>query len=116
MSRQLLELSEQMVAAAKRREPPGTLATVNDLHLLPQVLHNVAEALRIQHTKASDTEPLHPAVIETLAAIHRAQRAVVAAATDVGPAAERLHQHDIARLRSPRRGEERWDVRANQEA
>lgn len=114
-SRRLLELAQEMVEVARRHEPDGMLEVTADYHVLPEILANVALALKIKHEKAQEKYPVHATVVDTLAGVHRAQLATVHTARDVGPAVERLHKDELHRLRNPRRGERMWDVRANQD-
>lgn len=117
-SRRLLALAQEMVEVARRHEPEGMLEVVADYHLMPEILANVALALKTAHEKAQERYPVHTTVCDTIASVHRAQLATTSTARDVGPAIERLHKVDLDRLRAPRKGavaEAMWDVRANRE-
>lgn len=114
--KQLLELSEQMIAVASRHEPVGMLEVVRGYHALPEIMENVARALRISQQKAQERYPVSTSVLDTLTAMHNAQMAVARVAADVGPAIEGKHKDELDRLRNPRPGEAMWDVRANQDA
>lgn len=116
MSRQLFDLSEQIVAAAARHEADSMLEVGRDFAMLPDIMANVAKANQMIVNKAAEAYPVHPAVIQALEMIHRTALAAVEAAEQVNPAFERLHADELNRLRNPRRGEEKWDVRANQGA
>lgn len=116
MSRELYELSEQMVAAAARHQSDGMLEVGRDFNALPYIMANVAKATQMIVAKSAEEYPVHPAVIQALEMIHRTALATVQAAEQVNPAFERLHADELNRLRNPRRGEDKWDVRANRGA
>jgi 3-phosphoglycerate kinase len=110
--RQLLQLSEEMLAAAVRDQPDGMLEVLADARLIPQVLANVERAMQIRYDRAQ-RHPLHPAIRDIYGAVHRVQAATTRTAEQIAPAIERLHQAELDRLRHPRPGEGMWDVRAN---
>ncbi|HET6213322.1 MAG TPA: hypothetical protein VFE14_10665 [Micromonosporaceae bacterium] len=114
-ARQLIALSEDMLAAALRDQPDGMIAVSHDAHLIPQVIENIAMAMKIRYDRAQ-THPLHPSIQAMYAAVHKAQLAVLGASREIGPAIERIHKHELDRLRQPRRNEQMWDVQANKGA
>lgn len=117
MSRQLLALSEDFLAAAQRNAPEGMLQVAADAHMLPQIMNNFAHAMDVHYAQAQ-CQPLHPAIKDMYAAVRTAQWSVVGASEEIGPNIERIHEEELNRLRNPNlRGDESmWDVTKNRGA
>lgn len=115
MSRQLLALSEDFLAAAGRNQAEGMLQVTAEAHMMPQVIDNLARALKIRYDQAMEY-PLHPVIKDMYGAVHVAEVAVVRASEEIGPQIERIHKEELDRLRNPNmRGDEsHWDIARNQ--
>jgi hypothetical protein len=111
----LLALSEDFLSAAHRNQPEGMLQVVGEAHIMPQVLENLAKAMKIRFDRAQE-HPLHPSIKDMYGAVHTAQMAVQKASEEIGPAIERIHEKELDRLRNPRVGEEMWDWARNRGA
>jgi hypothetical protein len=103
----------EMMGAAAVYDPQGMMQVGNDLSQLPLALRNVAETLRVMTQRSNDNDPINPAIINTMGDIYKTLLAAATSAEDLGPMFRNLHQVDIARIESPRRGEQKWDVTAN---
>ena len=116
MSRQLLAISEDFLAAAGRNQPDGMLQVTAEAHLMPQILDNLSRALKLRYDQALK-QPMHPAIKDMYGEIHKNQVAVASASMEIGPTIERVHKDELDRLRNPQmRGDESmWDTVKNRD-
>ncbi|MFG1659107.1 hypothetical protein ACGFIY_21500 [Micromonospora chersina] len=115
MTHPLLAISEDFLAAAARNQPEGMLQVTAEAHLLPQVMENLVRAMKIRFDRAQEY-PLHPSIKDMYGLVHQAQVAVQQAAEEIGPSIEKIHEHELNRLRNQRVGEEMFDVSRNRGA
>jgi hypothetical protein len=112
MAHPMLALSQDYLDAAIRHQPEGMLQVAADAHVLPAILENFAKAMKVGFDRAME-QPLHPAIKDLYKQVHTAQLAVQRAAEEIGPQIERVHEHELHRLRNPRHNEEMWDRTRN---
>lgn len=106
----LSAVSAELRAAARRYEPANMVQAGHDLARLHEVAEDFADAIRILATRAAESWPIDPKVIELIAAAYVVQRKVAEALVEVGPAFRAAHATDIARHEAPRAGERLWNV------
>ncbi|MBM0237137.1 hypothetical protein JNW88_08225 [Micromonospora sp. ATA32] len=115
MTHPLLAISEDFLAAAARNQPEGMLQVTAEAHIMPQVMENIVKAMKIRFDRAQE-HPLHESIKEMYGLVHKAQVSVHQAAEEIGPAIEKIHEHELNRLRNQRVGEAMWDVARNRGA
>jgi hypothetical protein len=106
----------EAVHAAARYEPTGMVQVIEDFAGLQQACELEAEAIRISVEKADARYPLDPRVIDTMREIHNLKLKAAELAGELRPAALKLHDADLARHTSPRKGREgerMWDTTSN---
>jgi len=81
-----------------------------DFGHLPDAIGQIAAALRITTQRAGGEWPLHPAVVEQLAAVHGMLVKAAETSGQVAPAMRRVHEQDLVRHEQPRRNERLWNV------
>lgn len=102
--------------AAANYQPTGMMQVIADFAGLEEALQLHAEAMRVTVENADAKFPLDPRVIETMRQIYQLQLKASELARELQPAARKLHETDIARIESPRKGREgerMWDVTSN---
>lgn len=105
--------AEEMARAAAAYEPQGMLQVGADFARLQEALALVAEAMKITVQQAHQKFPLNPQIIDHMENIWGVQKKAAEMATELPNAFRNLHQVDLARLETPRNGEEMWDVTRN---
>lgn len=103
----------EMARAAAAYHPTGMLQVGQDFGGLEEALRINAEALKTTVENADANWPLHPNIVEIMRQIHGLQLKAAELATELKPAFRALHDVDIARLESPRKGEAMWDYTTN---
>lgn len=103
----------EMARAASAYQPQGMLQVGQDFAGLEEALRIHAEALRTTVENADSNWPLAPQIVDLMREIHSLQLKAAELASELQPAFRQLHDVDIARLESPRTGEQMWDVTAN---
>lgn len=111
--RRLIELAEEMRGVAARIEPPeGAVELITaEYTRLPELFRALAAVVTTYHVQQTETTPLHPRVMEAIAALARVQETCAQAAEAIPPLALRLHAEEIERQNDPRQA--MWDLRAN---
>lgn len=108
--RRMLALAEEMYGIAAKHAPEGNLEVLAGYVEMPNVMDMVLKAL-VQFHKAATSQGLHPAVVEYIEAMVKAQRSTADAARAIAPAIEKLHKTELEYLRAG--GSARWDRRVN---
>jgi hypothetical protein len=108
--KRLMDLAEQMSAVAAKNAPDGNLEVLAGYVHMPAVLNEILKALGFFH-KAAAGQGLHPAVVDFVDAMVKAQKATAVAAGAIGPAIEKLHKVQLDYLRAG--GSVRWDLGVN---
>lgn len=106
----------ELARAAANYQPQGMLQVGADFAGLEEALRLHAEAMKVTVENADANFPLHPNIIEIMRQMHGLQLKAAELAAELTPAFRQLHDVDIARLESPRKGvqgERMWDVSAN---
>lgn len=106
----------ELARAAASYHPTGMLQVGADFAGLEEALRLHAEAMKVTVENADATQPLHPNIVELMRQIHGLQLKAAELASELQPAFRSLHDVDIARLESPRKGvagERMWDVASN---
>lgn len=105
-----------MVGAAMMYTPEGMMQIGNDFASFPEVIRNVANAIQQMTSQVQSGEtPMNPAIVDHLRALHAGLMKTAHEAEDLKPAFENLHAVDISRIRTPRPGEEMWDLAKNRD-
>lgn len=102
--------------AAANYQPTGMMQVIQDFAGLEEALQLHAEAMRVTVENADAKFPLDPRVVETMRQIYQLQLKASELARELQPAARKLHETDIARIETPRKGREgerMWDVTSN---
>lgn len=110
-----LEAAAEMLGAAMVYRPDGMMQVGNDFAQMPGAYRNIANAMKTMVTRAHDEDPIHPAIIDTMGQMYQKLQEVADMAEQLAPAFRALHAVDIARIESPRRGEEKWDISRNRD-
>jgi hypothetical protein len=108
--RRLQDLAEQMSTVAMKHAPDGNLEVLAGYRQMPAVLNEILKALSYFH-KSAASQGLHPAVVEYVEAMVKAQKATAVAAAAIAPAIEKLHKVELDYLRAG--GSARWDRNIN---
>lgn len=106
----------EMARAAAAYEPQGMLQVGQDFVGLKEAMELVAEAMKITVENADAKFPLHPQIVEIMRNMHGLALKGAEMANELQPAFRNLHQVDLARLETPRKGlagERMWDVSTN---
>lgn len=106
----------EMARAAAAYEPQGMLQVGQDFVGLKEAMELVAEAMKITVENADAKFPLHPQIVEIMRNMHGLALKGAEMANELQPAFRSLHQVDLARLETPRKGvagERMWDVSTN---
>jgi len=106
----------ELARAAANYRPTGMLQVGADFAGLEEALRLHAEAMKITVENADATQPLAPQIVELMRQVHGLQLKAAELAAELTPAFRQLHDVDIARLESPRKGiagERMWDVSSN---
>jgi len=112
----IIEASREMVGASMMYNPEGMMQIGNDMASFPEIIRNLANALRGMTSQVQDGEtPMHPAIVDKLKSLHAELIQTAQSAEDLKPAFENLHNVDINRIRNPRQGEELWDIAQNRD-
>jgi len=102
--------------AAANYAPTGMMQVGRDFAGLQQALELHAEAMKITVENADAKHPLAPQIIEMMRQIHSLQLKAAEMASELPIAFRKLHDVDIARIETPRKGpegERMWDVASN---
>jgi hypothetical protein len=99
--------------------PDGMMQVGRDFAALPDALEHIANAMKISTARADAEQPLDPRIVEIMQQIYRLQMKASELARELGPAFRKLHDVDITRITTPRKGrgaEAMWDVTRNADA
>lgn len=102
--------------AAANYSPTGMVQVIEDFAGLAQALELNAQAMRVTVENADAKFPLAPQVIELMRQVHGLQLKAAELAKELQPASRKLHEADLARHSSPRKGREgerMWDIASN---
>lgn len=111
---QFNQAAAEMLGAASVYAPEGMMEVGRDFVHMGTAFRQIAQAMGIMASRANDEDPLHPAILDQLKEMHTMLNQVADKADDLGPAFRHYHAVDIKRISEPRRGEQKWDVSANQ--
>jgi hypothetical protein len=104
------------VRAAANYNPTGMLQVIEDFAGLSEALELNAQAMRVTVENADAKFPLAPQVIDLMHQVHNLQLKAAELAKELQPASRKLHETDLARHSSPRKGpqgERMWDIASN---
>jgi hypothetical protein len=104
------------VRAAANYNPTGMLQVIEDFAGLSEALELHAQAMRVTVENADAKFPLAPQVIDVMRQVHNLQLKAAELAKELQPASRKLHEADLARHSSPRKGpqgERMWDIASN---
>lgn len=110
-----VEAAAEMLGAAMAYQPEGMMQVGNDFNKMPDAFRNIANAMKTMATRATDQDPIHPAILDQMQTVYQHLQAAAMAAEELGPAFKNLHAVDIQRITNGRRNEQKWDVGANQD-
>lgn len=108
----LLPEAEDMLSKIQRAEIGGMLSVIYAFDSLPAAIRTMSDAYIVLANRAAAEMPLNPEIGAALEQVARAFKHAENAAEQVGPAARKLHEHDIERLENQRTNEQAWDVTA----
>lgn len=108
----LLPEAEDMLSKIQRAEVGGMLSVIYAFDSLPAAIRTMSDAYIVLANRAAAEMPLNPEIGASLEQVARAFKHAENAAEQVGPAARKLHEHDIERLENQRTNEQAWDVTA----
>lgn len=103
----------QMVAAARKFNVGEGEMVEAGLHISQQLqaaTDNLAEAMAVMNKKLQDEMPVHPTLVGLLAQGTVAVRKIGNVLSPWGSMFRRLHENDLRRHVSPRKGEAAWNV------
>jgi hypothetical protein len=112
------ESAADMEAAAQAYEPGGMIHVYQTIQGMPAGIQSWANTFKILAEKSDDSFPLEKAVGEALSDVFDLLRKAASAAEDVREVFEKVHEHDLERLNSPRKSleaEKTWDAAANED-
>lgn len=109
------EAAAEMLGAALVYNPEGMMQVGNDFAHIPEAFRNIAGAMQTMAKRANDQDPIHPAIVDIMQNVYAKLLDAAKLSEELAPAFRNLHAVDIARIESPRRGEERWDLSANRD-
>lgn len=104
------ESSAEMLAQASRYAPNDMPHFGRDITQLGSAVHNVADAIRVIVQRGQAEYPVHPRIMELLAAGYQQIHAAATALDEAGPAFRTLHESDLQRHEQPRVNEHMWNV------
>lgn len=110
-----IQAAAEMLGAATIYDPDGMMEVGNDFAKMPEAYRNIANAMRTMAQRANDQDPLHPAIIDQMFQVYNKLQEAAKLAEELGPMFKNLHHVDIARIATPRKGEEKWDLSANRD-
>lgn len=113
MGFRLAEVSAEMHAAACHYSPEGMGQVEQDVKRIPEVLGNVAQAIKVYMERSREEMPIDSTVVEVLGQAHQLLLHALEVSGELSPTFRNKHDNDLARLHNPRRNERMWDVGVN---
>lgn len=108
-----IQAAAEMLGAAMVYRPDGMMQVGNDFAQMPEAFRNVANAMKTMAQTADDEWPIHPAIKDMMQQVYQQLQQAATLSEQFAPAFRNLHQVDIQRIESPRKGETMWDVTNN---
>ena len=96
--------------AAGRYTPQDMHEARDAIREIPDIPRYLAQGLQTFTKRMQDEYPIHPAVVEQLGEMYVALGRMATMAEQIPATFERVHEAEIRRRETPRRGEEKWDV------
>ena len=112
----LRDHAEGLIAMTQQYQPESMTEYGQALQALPGVLAAVAEAVAAFPASPDRELPVDPAVADAVQEISAALHGISRQAEDIHGVFRAVHETELARLETPRPGEELWDIRANRDA
>ncbi|MGW9238044.1 hypothetical protein ACWGRL_04800 [[Kitasatospora] papulosa] len=112
------ESAADMEAAAAAYEPGGMIHVYQTIQGMPAGIQSWANTFKILAEKSDESFPLEAEVGEALTEVFDLLQKAAAAAEEVQKTFETKHEHDLERLRSPRKSleaEKAWDIGSNED-
>ncbi|MCF2130590.1 hypothetical protein L1I79_29785 [Strepomyces sp. STD 3.1] len=109
------QAAAEMLGAATVYAPEGMMQVGHDFMGFADAYDCIAQAFGTMARHADEEFPLHDAIVDQMKEMHADLRRVAALARDLQPMFRKLHQEDIGRIASPRKGERKWDLANNRD-
>lgn len=110
-----IEAAAEILGAAMVYRPEGMMQVGNDFAKMPEAYRNIANAMKKMAERANDEDPIHPQIIDQMFQVYQKLQEAAQLSEDLGPMFKSLHGVDIARIATPRKGEEKWDLSNNRD-